>query len=638
MNKKIFIKMIDDKVVFLTNNLSYDDFVFENFIEKNQFKSIVLDLKDNTLIIKNNSFDNIAKIITILWKKKEDIDVIIEPKVDKWLKTKKIYLKERSIIGKHIKLNSLNFNLEKLFKDYKLHIEKKFISRPLSNFQLLDSFYLTIMKRSSNFSVPGSGKTTTCLAAYNYLLTNNTISKLVVIGPKSCFKSWRDEYISCFKKEAHCLSVDMLNASTDNERKSHIQMLVDSNSIDIYFYNYESVPKRIEELKKIISHDTLLIFDEVHKIKALNGRWAISCKEIALLAGYRVTLTGTPIPNGYQDIYNILQILYAEEYKEFFQWKYEDLKNNKNLDYNEFKEKIYLFFVRTTKKDLNVPPPNMDNIIEFELSENELKLYEQIMNAYKNNFFALCIRLLQSLSCPISLSKNLEQYQLDEETDEVESNSKNDMDEFNKPIINLKIQDLVNSIEIPTKIKRIIELIRKLKLENKKIILWSIFLEPMYMVENLLKQELSCRIINGKVKQSERDDIINEFQKGDIDLLISNPQTMAESVSIHQHCHDAIYIDFSFNLVYMLQSKDRIHRYGLHNDVETNYYFFIPNNLYKNIDNMIYKRLKEKEKLMLDAINSKDITSINSKQEYTYKEIAEEIAREILGVNRWEGL
>lgn len=628
MNKKIFVSVNENKIVFRTFNLTYSDFMFENFIDKNKFKNIVINLIQNKLILKNDDYNNVKKLIDLL--SKIEIEVIIEKNASEWLKNKRIHLNERSIIGQCIKSGNFYLDLQKWFNEYKNKIEKDFIARPLSDFQLVNSFYLSIMKRCSNFSVPGSGKTTTCLAAYNYLHFKEKVKRLIIIGPKSSFKSWRDEYYACFKKVANYFTSDMLGASSEKEKKMIFKILLDSNKIDIFFFNYESVPKKIDEIKEIILNDSLLIFDEAHKIKSLKGKWATACKEISSYAGYRFVLTGTPIPNGYQDIYNILQILYSEEYEDFFNWKYEDLKNNKHFNVSEFRNKLSPFFIRTTKNDLRVPPPNPDNIIEFELSENEVELYEQIIRAYRSNFFALCIRLLQSLSSPKSLLKNLEQYQLDEEIDEVESSKKNVIEDFFTPIKNQKILDLVDSIKSPTKIEKVIQLIRKLKSENKKIMVWSIFLEPMYLIKSLLKDELSCKIINGQIKQCERDDIINEFQKGEIDLLISNPQTMAESVSIHQHCHDAIYIDFSFNLVHMLQSKDRIHRFGLPSDVETNYYFFIPNNLDKNIDNMIYKRLKEKEKLMLDSINSENIEPLNARQEYTYKEIAENIAKEIL--------
>ena len=71
-------------------------------------------------------------------------------------------------------------------------------------------------------------------------------------------------------------------------------------------------------------------------------------------------------------------------------------------------------------------------------------------------------------------------------------------------------------------------------------------------------------------------------------------------------CHDAIYYEYSFNLVHLLQSKDRIHRLGLPEGQYTQYFFL--QDVYDNyndgysLDENIYDRLKEKEQTMLKAI------------------------------------
>ena len=74
-------------------------------------------------------------------------------------------------------------------------------------------------------------------------------------------------------------------------------------------------------------------------------------------------------------------------------------------------------------------------------------------------------------------------------------------------------------------------------------------------------------------------------------------------------CHNAIYLEFGFNLTYMLQSKDRINRVGLPENTETNYYFAMSGGLnpFYNIDQKIYDRLKLKEDRMRQAIESNNI-------------------------------
>jgi len=52
-------------------------------------------------------------------------------------------------------------------------------------------------------------------------------------------------------------------------------------------------------------------------------------------------------------------------------------------------------------------------------------------------------------------------------------------------------------------------------------------------------------------------------------VLLSNPATLGEGISLHRECHDAVYVDRDFAAGRFIQSLDRIHRLGLPDDVET---------------------------------------------------------------------
>ena len=101
--------------------------------------------------------------------------------------------------------------------------------------------------------------------------------------------------------------------------------------------------------------------------------------------------------------------------------------------------------------------------------------------------------------------------------------------------------------------------------------------------------------------------------------MITNPHTLAESVSLHNECHDAIYFEYSYNLVHLLQSKDRIHRLGLPVGQYTQYYYlmdyFKVNGREYSLDRKIYDRLMDKELLMLNAIDHQVLESGASDEE-----------------------
>ncbi|CAM5491693.1 Helicase SNF2 OS=Lysinibacillus sphaericus OX=1421 GN=LS41612_04840 PE=4 SV=1 [Lysinibacillus sphaericus] len=122
---------------------------------------------------------------------------------------------------------------------------------------------------------------------------------------------------------------------------------------------------------------------------------------------------------------------------------------------------------------------------------------------------------------------------------------------------------------------------------------------------DLKAKGIKAAVIYGNTTQQDREEIIEAFKREEIDVLITNPHTLAESVSLHRTCHDAIYLEYSFNLTHMLQSRDRIHRLGLKDTDYTQYYYFMlegQEGARNTIDERIYDRLREKEQRMIDAI------------------------------------
>ena len=58
-------------------------------------------------------------------------------------------------------------------------------------------------------------------------------------------------------------------------------------------------------------------------------------------------------------------------------------------------------------------------------------------------------------------------------------------------------------------------------------------------------------------------------------VLLANPAAMSEGISLHMECHDAVYLDRTFNAGQYLQSIDRIHRLGLSEGQETRVTFLL---------------------------------------------------------------
>ena len=103
----------------------------------------------------------------------------------------------------------------------------------------------------------------------------------------------------------------------------------------------------------------MVVLDEAHKAKNSSG--GITAQTVLNLAKYcsaRVVLTGTPAPNGYEDIYNMFKFIWPT-------------KNVLGFEINQLRDitargdaqrvsrliaNISPYFIRIRKSDLNIPP------------------------------------------------------------------------------------------------------------------------------------------------------------------------------------------------------------------------------------------------------------------------------------------
>ena len=164
------------------------------------------------------------------------------------------------------------------------------------------------------------------------------------------------------------------------------------------------------------------------------------------------------------------------------------------------------------------------------------------------------------------------------------------------------------------------ELAESLTDQGKTVIVWCMFVSSIQRLSAALEARgIRTRCVYGEVPLEERQEILREFRRGGIQVLLTNPHTLAESVSLHSVCHDAIYFEYSYNLVHLLQSKDRIHRLGLPAGQYTQYYY--QQLVYEtedgpwSLDEAVYQRLQEKERVMREAIEKGRLETLPTSQE-----------------------
>jgi len=494
------------------------------------------------------------------------------------------------------------------------------IIRPLYPLQLLSAFHMAFSQNACNFSVPGAGKTSIVYAAYVYLksLPENDprhVDRLLVIGPLSSFAPWEGEYEACFGAKP---SSQRLSGDTTIQRIHKEQHLFSTNPAELTLIFHGGVDSLQNEIISFLKNNkTMVVVDEAHRIKNPEGVWGKSVVEISKEAVARIILTGTPVPNGYEDLFNLFQFLYPYRYKDILKFHYDNLVELTktalpgNERVKEFVSNISPYFIRIKKSDLKLPPAT-EHEIEIEMDSHQREIYDFIETKYVRSFEkssagavkdilnkAKLIRLRQAATNPALLLKPIAETLCEDDYDALAVMGKLP-DEFqdDSEIIS-KIYNYKKS-GIPVKFQCIQNLLQdRILKEGGKAIIWSIFIQNAKQLKSYLEENnIRVRLLIGEVGQPEREDTIRRFNDSSNDefhVVIANPFAVSESISLHKGCHNAIYLERDYNCSNFLQSKDRIHRYGLDHNQQTDYYYILSKD---SIDGVIHDKLGEKVRRM----------------------------------------
>lgn len=514
------------------------------------------------------------------------------------------------------------------YKAFKLALNKSLV-RNLYKLQELSAFHMAFAMNTCNFAVPGAGKTSIVYGAYAFLKSlpkedYRHVNKLLVVGPLSSFAPWENEFSECFGFKPNSFRMSGDNEVSSKQKLDH---LYSPNSSELTLIFHGGVDRYQNDIIDFLKRNkTMVVVDEAHKIKNPEGVWGRSVTEISKEAVSRVILTGTPVPNGYQDIFNLYKFIYPFKFKEILDLHYHNLENMTNNNspesqrVQELKNNISPYFIRIKKSDLKLPPIE-EKYILVDMDSHQREIYDFIESQYLPHFKehnsatvkdilnrAKLIRLRQASTNPSLLSKTLkDSLESNELSGEFDPNAifttdteefVNDSEFFNK-IINYQ------AVETPKKFRSILSLVlEEIFPHNGKVIIWTIFIQNAKELKNYLNQSgIESKLLIGEIPQDTREETIKAFNdpsNNDFNVIIANPFSVAESISLHKGCHNAIYLERDYNCSNFIQSKDRIHRVGLNENQLTRYFYILSKD---SIDEVINDRLKLKIERMEEIIN-----------------------------------
>lgn len=562
---------------------------------------------------------------------------------------------EFSLKAKKIWNNEIETAEKQEFKEFTNVLKKEFTNRTLYDLQLLAAYHLTFSQNACNFSVPGAGKTSVVYAAYAYLKSlskehKKYVNRLFIVGPLSSFGPWEDEYIACFGERP-----DIKKLSGGVSRDERIRHFLSPHSAEITLISYQGVASNLDDIISYLrrhENKVMVVLDEAHKIKNTDGGvWAQSILAISKYCKSRVVLTGTPIPKGYEDIYNLFSFIWPD--KDIIPYHLFQLKEMTQNEYDSripgLIDSLSPFFIRITKDNLKkymgLPDAIENDPITIKMGPVQRQIYEYIENNYidyfqssldsnesfKNSLLRTrLIRLMQAATNPGLLRKPLDEFYREQSDEDFQ-----DQGSYNERKLSndLFIDDAelierimkYSEVEIPEKFIATEQLIRTIICRGEKVVVWGIFIQNIKELQSYLSSKgVSAKLLIGEIPveldsvpqgTDTRESIVKEFNdpNSPLKVVIANPFAVAESISLHKGCHNAIYMERNFNAANYLQSKDRIHRVGLLPSDEINYYYVLSES---SIDETIHQRLEQKEKRMLRIIESKSIPLINMNMDY----------------------
>ncbi|MCA0385312.1 MAG: DEAD/DEAH box helicase [Firmicutes bacterium] len=199
----------------------------------------------------------------------------------------------------------------------------------------------------------------------------------------------------------------------------------------------------------------MLIVDEAHFIKNPEAQRTKNLIQIANQADYKLFMTGTPIENKVNEMYFLIKTL-----NPFLADKIKDFKSQSNSTL--FKEKIAPIYLRRIREDVLTELPSLEEIEEWcTFNDKEKRSYIEALE-----------------------TKNF-----------------------------MKVRQLswhVNDIEHSNKAKRLVEICQDAYENNRKVIVFSFFLDVIDKVSRLVENRC-VGVITGSISSQERQNRIDSF-------------------------------------------------------------------------------------------------------------------------------
>ncbi|MFL5350689.1 MAG: DEAD/DEAH box helicase [Hyalangium sp.] len=484
-------------------------------------------------------------------------------------------------------------------------LERSRFFRELRPFQRRDLARLLSLRNGANFSVPGAGKTTVAYAIYEAERVAGRVARLLVVAPLSAFEAWEQEAVASLRPPPRVHRYGGGPIPGDCE---------------VLLINYQRLAASMESLSAWLSaRPAHLILDEAHRMKkGQAGQWGAACLRLSQLAARRDILTGTPAPQGTGDLEALFNFLWPGQARRLLPAA--ALSRNPPPDAGaQVARAIAPLFARTTKRELGLRAPQF-NVLLVPMGKIHAQIYKALRDQYDGQFplerrarldlaqmGQVVMYLLEAATNPALLAVGASEY---------------DPLEFRHPPLSIpegsplpRLLADYGTYETPRKFVELARLVRDNARLGRKTLVWTHFVRNLQILERQFAG-LNPAVIHGGIPPAQsatgsgrtREQELARFrEEPSCAVLLANPAATSEGISLHHWCHDAVYLERTFNAGQYLQSVDRIHRLGLGPDQETRITFLVSEG---TIDEVVDRRVGEKAERLGTMLDDPDIRTM----------------------------
>lgn len=450
------------------------------------------------------------------------------------------------------------------------------------------------------FMEMGTGKSKTLIDLACARYQAGQINALIIFCPYGIRGTWGHELsVHCTSEyESYIVDTDIYKFESKFDA-----FMGPSSKLKVVIIGLESISAKEKDGKAYKAaekfarcHQTMVAVDESHYIKNHSSNRTYNSIQVRLECKYPVIMTGTPITQGYTDLFGQFEFLSPDiiGVGDFYSFRSRycvmgGFQNKSIIDYtntDELMDLLQNWIFQVKKEDvLKDLPPKTYTSRMVELTKEQRKLYDEI----KKNKFANLKDIIKDhpedieLICEnvLSVYSSLQQIcggflSYWDESGEVRERKITRIIPVDK---NPKIKDLIEVTE---------------SIGNSSMIIWSRYREEIAMICEALRDKYgpdSVVEFHGGVDQSERELAKAKFMNKEARFFVSNAETGGTGLTLNVATY-TFYFSNDFKLVNRMQSEDRNHRIG-----QTNAVTYIDQITRNTIDTKILSAIRDKKDL-----------------------------------------